>query len=219
MPPTATYEDIKAYQDKVEKNKITPHSLPACPRCSVESAFFKIHAYRERRFLIIVEMFVRSVFCSLIRFRCPGCGRTVTFYPDFAMPHKHYTRPTIVGFSTNFLETDAGYQQATMVENSVPGYPNSDAVLAPSTIHRWITSLAQYLKTSRTALDLLLQENPALPICRDLAQLSIPPRKFRSEQRKKRLLRCLSLVRIDALFQATFKNSIFTNLAIACAFG
>ena len=27
MPPTATLEDIKAYQQKVEKNKITPHDL------------------------------------------------------------------------------------------------------------------------------------------------------------------------------------------------
>lgn len=219
MPPTATYQDIKAYQDKVEKNKITPHSLPPCPRCSVESAFFKIHAYRERRFLIIVEMLVRSVFCSLIRFRCPGCGKTVTFYPDFAIPHKHYTRPTIVDFGSTFLQTDANYQQATMVENSVPGYPNSDAVLAPSSIHRWLTTLAQYTKTCRTALDLLLQENPALHICRDLAQLSIPSRKFRSKRRKKQLLRCLSLVSISAFFQTTFKNSIFTKLAIACAFG
>ena len=53
MPPTATLEDIKAHQQRVEKNKITPDNLPPCPRCSVESAFFKIHAYRERRFLII----------------------------------------------------------------------------------------------------------------------------------------------------------------------
>jgi len=49
MPPTATLEDIKAYQRKVEKNKITPHSLPPCPRCNVDSSFFKLHAYRERR--------------------------------------------------------------------------------------------------------------------------------------------------------------------------
>ena len=39
MPPTATLEDIKAYQQKVEKDKITPHNLPPCPRCSVESSF------------------------------------------------------------------------------------------------------------------------------------------------------------------------------------
>ena len=218
MPLTATYKDIKAYQDKVEKNKITPHSLPPCPICFVESSFFKIHAYRERRFLIIVEMIVRSVFCSLIRFRCPGCGKTVTFYPDFAVPHKHYTRQTVVRFCAVFVEADVSYQEATMVENTVPGYPDSDAVLAPSTIHRWMTTLAQYTKTCRTALDLLLQENPALQICRDLAQLIIPSRKFRSEPRKKQLLNCLTLVRINAFFQTTFKNSIFTNLAIACAF-
>jgi len=56
MPPTATLEDIKAHQRKVEKDKLTPDNLPACPRCCVESEFFKIHAYRERRFLIIIEM-------------------------------------------------------------------------------------------------------------------------------------------------------------------
>jgi hypothetical protein len=28
MPPTATLEDIKAHQEKVEKDKITPANLP-----------------------------------------------------------------------------------------------------------------------------------------------------------------------------------------------
>ena len=72
MPPTATLEDIKAYQEKVEKDKITPHTLPPCPRCRVDSSFFKVHAYRERRFFIIVEMLIKAAFCTLIRFRCPG---------------------------------------------------------------------------------------------------------------------------------------------------
>ena len=102
MPPTATLEDIKAYQEKVEKDKITPDNLPACPRCSVEPAFFKIHAYRERRFLIIVEMLIKAAYCSLVRFRCPGCGKTFTNYPDFAIPHKHYTRQNIMGFAANY---------------------------------------------------------------------------------------------------------------------
>jgi len=55
MPPTATLEDIKAHQRKVEKDKITPDNLSPCPRCRVGSEFFKIHAYRERRFLIITD--------------------------------------------------------------------------------------------------------------------------------------------------------------------
>ena len=157
MPPTATLEDIKAYQQKVEKDKITPDNLPPCPRCSVESIFFKIHAYRERRFLIIIEMLIKAAYCSLVRFKCPGCNKTFTDYPDFAIPHKHYTRPSITGFSASYLESDdMTYQQAVMVDNSAPGYPQSDSTeaptLAPTTIHRWITTLGRFTQTCRTAL-------------------------------------------------------------------
>lgn len=44
MPPTATLDDIKAHQEKIEKDKITPDNLLPCPRCRVDSEFFKIHA-------------------------------------------------------------------------------------------------------------------------------------------------------------------------------
>ena len=69
MPPTATYEQIKAYQNQVEKNKITPHGLGPCPCCHLESIFFKLHAYRERRFLVIVDLLVKAVFCTLGAFQ------------------------------------------------------------------------------------------------------------------------------------------------------
>jgi len=219
MPPTATLEDIKAYQQKVEKDKITPHNLPACPRCSVDSSFFKIHAYRERRFLIIVEMLINAAFCTLIRFRCPGCGKTFTDYPDFAIPHKHYTQPTIMRFAGTYLQSDEmTYQQAVMFDHSAPGYHQNDATLAPSTIHRWITTLGQFTQTCRTALTLLLQENPVSSICRDLARLTVPQRKHRTDQRRKELIGCRQLVIIEAFFQATFKTSIFTKLATRYGF-
>jgi hypothetical protein len=219
MPQTATLEDIKAHQERVEKDKITPDNLPPCSRCSVESEFFKIHAYRERRFLIIIEMLIKAAYCSLVRFRCPGCDKTFTNYPDFAIPHKHYTRPSITGFSANYVESDKmTYQQAVMVDNSAPGYPQNDATLAPSTIHRWITSLGRLTNTCRTALTLLLQENPVSSICRDLARIIVPQRKYKTNERKKQLSGCRQLVVIEAFFQVTFKTSIFTKLAIRCAF-
>jgi len=219
MPPTATLEDIKAYQQKVEKDKITPDNLPPCPRCSVESMFFKIHAYRERRFLIIIEMLIKAAYCSLVRFKCPGCGKTFTEYPDFAIPHKHYTQPSITGFSASYVESEhMTYQQAVMVDNSAPGYPQNDATLAPSTIHRWITTLGSFTQSCRTALILVLQQNPTLSICRDLAQLIIPPRKYKTNHRKKQLIGCRQLVIIEDFFQATFNTSIFTKLATHCAF-
>lgn len=219
MPPTATLEDIKAYQQKVEKDKITPHHLPPCPRCRVDSSFFKIHAYRERRFLIIIQMLIKTTYCSLVRFRCPGCGKTFTFYPDFAIPHKHYSRPTIMSFAATYTESDPmTYQQAVMVDNSTPGYAQNDGTLAPSTIHRWVSTLARFSDTCRTALMLLLQQNPVSSICRDLARLTIGPRKHKSNERKKQLAACRHLVIIEAVFQAAFKTSIFTKLATRCAF-
>lgn len=220
MPPTATLEDIKAHQERVEKDKITPDNLPPCPRCRVESEFFKIHAYRERRFLIIIEMLIKAAYCSLVRFGCPGCGKTFTHYPDFAIPHKHYTQPTITEFSERYVESDdKTYQKSVMLDGSVPGYPQGDATLAPSTVHRWITTLGQWPKTCRTALGLLLQENPTLSICRDLARLNIPQRKYKTQHRKNKLVGCRQLLIIEAFFQATFKKSIFTKLATRCAFG
>jgi hypothetical protein len=219
MPPTATLEDIKAYQLKVEKDKITPHNLPPCPRCCVNSSFFKIHAYRERRFLIIIEMLIQAAFCSLVRFKCPGCGKTFTNYPDFAIPHKHYTRLSIMGFSARYLNCEQiTYRQALMVNDSVPGYPQSDATLAPTTIHRWISTLSRLTQTCRTALILVLQENPVSSICRNLARVVIAQRKYQTKQRKKQLTNCRQLIIIEAFFQATFKTSIFTKLAISCAF-
>ena len=219
MPPTATLEDIKAYQQKVEKDKITPHNLPPCPVCSVDSSFFKVHAYRERRFLIIVEMLIKAAFCSLVRFRCPGCGKSFTSYPDFATPHKHYTRQSLMGFAANYLESeDMTYQQAVMVDNSAPGYPQSDSTLAPSTIHRWITTLGPLTRTCRTALLLLLQENPASSICRDLARIIIPHGKFKTNHRKKQLIGCRQLLMIEGIFKAAFNTSIFTKLATRSAF-
>jgi len=219
MSPTATLEDIKAHQQSVEKDKITPDSLPPCPRCSVESASFKIHAYRERRFLFIIEMLIKAAFCSLVRFKCPGCGKTFTHYPAFAIPHKHYAQPAITQFSARYLDSnDMTYQKAVMVDGSVPGYPQSDATLAPSTIHRWITTLGQLTQTCRTALILLLQENPVSSICRDLARLIVPQRKYKTEQRKIQLIRCRQLVIIEGVFQCVFNRSIFTKLATRCAF-
>jgi len=219
MPPTATLEDIKAYQEKVEKNQITPHSLPRCDRCSVASAFFKIHAYRERHFLVIIKMLIKEVISTLVRFKCTGCGKTFTYYPDFAIPHKNYTRPSISGFAGAYVESEeTTYEQAVMIDLSVPDYPEGGRTLAPSTVHRWITTLSRLSTTAQKALDLVLQENPASSVYRDLAQLNIPHRKYRSPARKERLLSCRRLLLTEAFFQAIFETSIFTKLAIGCAF-
>ena len=85
-----------------------------------------------------------------------------------------------------------------MVDYSAVGYPQSDSsdapTLAPSTIHRWITTLGRFTQTCRTALSLMLQENPVSSACRNLAQIIVPFRKYRSEHRKNQLLNCRKLL-------------------------
>jgi len=220
MPLTATMEDIKAYLEKVEKNEITPEGLPDCPRCALEAHYFKLHGYRERRFLIIEDMQVQSQNAPLLRFRCPGCNKTVSFYPDFALPYKHYTRQSIMAFAERYVVSDtATYQETLWIkdEQSEPGYASGES-LAPSTIHRWITSLSAMTNTARKALNLICQEAPATTACRVLGQLKIAGRKFRSQARKERLLDCFRLLTVEAFFMATFHLSIFTKLAISCRF-
>ena len=109
-------------------------------------------------------------------------------------------------------------RKAVASQGGTPGYQDSDRTLAPSTIHRWVTGLSGLVDTCRTALSLLLQDNPVSSVCRDIAQIVVPSRKYRSEHRKNHLIRVLKLMMIAAFFRDTFKTSIFTKLAIACAF-
>ncbi len=211
MPLTATLQDIKAYQQKVENNKISPHNLPPCPRCRVDSSFFKIHAYRERRFLIIIEMLIKAAYCSLVRFICPGCGKTFTFYPDFAIPHKHYTRQTIESFSRAYVQDDQmTYEDAVMTDEGMPECAVSGRVLAPSSIHRWISTLAELIRRYQDALIKSLDDKGAAQFFEGPGLIQLPEKKYKTYKRRDCLLRCRWFFKI----QAVFKKSVFTKFAI-----
>ncbi len=187
MPLTATHEEIKAYQEEVEKGKITSDGLDPCPRCNLEPEAFKIHAYRERRFLIIVEMLVKGVYCTLVRFKCTGCGKTFAFYPGFAVPHKHYTRQTVLKFSSAYVEDDQKtYKDAVMTIDGVPECPEKERPLAPSTIHRWISTLAGIFTAYQEAKEKPLQKKASPRLC----ATQIPKKKYRTLTRKAVLLKC-----------------------------
>jgi len=197
MPLTATHEEIKAYQEKVEKGKITSDGLDPCSRCNLEPGYFKIHAFRERRFLIIVEMVVEKVYSTLVRFKCTGCDKTVTFYPDFAIPHKHYTLQTVVKFSSTYVEDDQKtYEDAVMTIDGVPQCSVKGRPLAPSTIHRWISTLAGIFTA--------YQEAKAEPLHKKASSRlgkPIPKKKYRTLRRKELLLKCRNLLGLSPVEQ------------------
>jgi hypothetical protein len=187
MPLSATIEDIKAYQEKVEKGKITSSDLDPCPRCHLEPEHAKIHAYRERRFLIIVDMIVKAVACALVRLKCSGCGKTFTFYPDFAVPHKHYTRQTVEHFSGLYVKDDQKvYRDAVMTVDGVAECLETGRALAASTIHRWISTLSRIFTTYQEAKEKPLQGKAASRLCKT----QIPKKKYRTPTRKEALLKC-----------------------------
>jgi hypothetical protein len=187
MPLTATHEEIKAYQEKVEKNKITSDGLAPCPRCNLEPQYFKIHAYRERRFLIIVEAIIEAIYCALVRFRCINCGKTFALYPDFAVAHKHYSRQTVESFSRIYLQDDRKtYNDATMTVDGLPTHLETGRALAPSTIHRWITTLAGIF----TAYEETMGKTTSPGGCKP----QIAAKKYRTQTRKAVLLRCLDFL-------------------------
>jgi len=222
MPPTATIEEIKAYQDCLEKNKIEPDTLPDCPVCNSESRFFKIHAYRERVFLVIIKMVIKSMLCPLARFACPGCGKTFTFYPDFALPNKHYTRQTIMGLSERYVTSEEATLSSVISEKeedgAVPEYPDGKKSLSPSTVYRWIESLCRLKETTYRALAQIRLKDPDTDVFRSMVQLSVPGSKYESRSRMICLLGCLKLFTAETFFKATFKISIFTDFARGCGF-
>ncbi|MDA3788460.1 MAG: DUF6431 domain-containing protein [Desulfobacula sp.] len=214
MPLSATMEDIKAYQVKVDKNEITSSNLPECPGCHSGSQTFKFHAHRERRFLIIAKLVVEAVFCVLVRFRCPKCGKTFTSYPDFAMPYKHYTRQTIEYFSSAYVEDDQKtYESAVMTDNGTPEYFDKVRTLAPSTIHHWVSALANLIIVYQ-ALTTSLHEKLVLSLGA-FAPMAIPKRKYKTDRKKACLLLCRRFFMTEPFFKRQFHrlcNNILIHL-------
>ena len=206
MPQSETIEDIKTYQAKVENNKITPEALSSCVRCNLESKFFRIHAYRERRFLIIVELLIQAVMCTLVRFRCPDCGKTFTYYPDFAIPRKHYTRQAVESFSMSYVEDDQKtYKKAAAIDEAVPERQDSSQALSPSTIHRWVSTLAGFFIACQKEV---AKKKFSQRFCFRHSRLTIPGKKYRTVKRRACLLRCGLFIKAVSFYKHQFSPSL-----------
>lgn len=202
----------------VEKGLVTC-GLPPCPRCGIAPDLFKHHEKRKRNFFIVVKQVVETVKGLLSRWKCPGCNKKTTDYPDFALPYKRYTLPTIQAFSQVYVQNpSASYRW--LVDNCPLAYeiePDSDLHREPmmehSTIHRWVSTLGGYYRLVQNATDLMIQANPTTSLYRDLANLSIFPGKYRSQARKLILLTCAQLMKLLPHYQNMFQVSIFPKLA------
>lgn len=217
---SATSEQIKQYSEQVRRSQ-NPCHLQFCPLCKVTPEHFKRHDKRQRKFLVIVEQFVHVVIGLLTCWKCPGCGTCFTEYPPFALPYKRYTLPTICAFSQRYVENDSMTYRKLIQQNPIGPAPicnPQECQLAHTTVHRWISTLGQFDTINRKTQDLILQADPTSTVCRDLAGLTVAPRKHTSEWRKTLLLGCRRLLELEKRFCRLFDVSIFHNLATKCAY-
>lgn len=191
----------------------------ACPKCHQEVDKFKRHEARTRIFLILVENMVVRVQSLITRWKCPLCGKTFTFYPDFALPYKRYVLPNIMDICGQYLEdNDQSYRKVVTSNNTEyyyekPSENGTYSVLAHSTPHRWLTGLSGFFQTMQNALEHIKQKKPHTDIFREISKLRIPDKKFRSPSRERQLIRCRKLLLIQEEFFQIFSMKFFPNFA------
>ena len=82
--------EIAAHSARVRKgnHRCSLSCCPHCGRAPEPTLFFRRHALRQRKFLVIQGRYIHAVEGLLARWRCPFCRRTFTEYPPFALPFK-----------------------------------------------------------------------------------------------------------------------------------
>jgi hypothetical protein len=227
MSGSATRAEIESYSDQVLRNVI-PCNLPSCFVCHTLSVHFTRHEARKRTFRILCEELVQRVFGLVMRLKCPGCKKTFTQYPPFALPFKRYTRQTMMSFSECYLEEVTLSYRKAVLKDGMPLFYDlrtdhddaiDDRALAHSTLYRSITSLSGFKEILRSAQDLILQKNPVSTICRRLAAMKVSPGKYVRVHRETVLKRYFQLLRLEAEYRATFSVSIFPCFATRCRWG
>jgi len=216
---------IRAHEQEMLQDK-PPCGLEQCPECGAvqDPLTFRRHEIRKRTFLVPVGNLVYAIDSCLSRWACPLCSKAFTVYPPFALPFKRYVLPEMIARSRRYIEHVGETYRSGVLENQRPVFRATDDPFqidercwAPSTLHRWISTLGRLPETMRAALDLIKQAAPGSGLLRHLAAGQIHPRKYRSDARRTALIRCDQLLRAMSPYQRIFGKSIFPSLATGSA--
>lgn len=215
--PTATREEINHYSERLLSGTNICR-LPACSGCDMDGASLKRHQIRPRFFYIIENQLVEKVIGYVIRWRCPVCKRTRQEYPEFAVPYKRYTVPTLLHFSSIYTKIlSLSYRRMIDALPLIHHHPD-EPMMEHSTAHRWITTLGGYINLLRDSIDTIFKARPSLNLPRFLASLRIAPQKYQSLFRHQCLINVVQLSALIPIFQDVLKASPFTQLATTVGF-
>lgn len=213
-------EDITAYGREAKAGRIAC-AMEACPRCGGVPGRFWRQGVRQRLFLVFAEVVCRV--CShLTRWRCPLCRQSFTLYPDFALPFQRYPAPFVLKRCAAYASDEARTYREGVLEGGMPiSHADADAgmELSPSTLWRWMASLAGFAEAEGRMLDLIKQQDPSTVLFRALAEVRIRAGKYCSEARKQALAKCWRLSLIARVYRRLFGVSIFPEFGTHSGFG
>lgn len=211
-------EKIKAHEKEVQTRQL-PDDLEICPKCGASSRHFKLHASRARLFLVIVDFLVKEIRSILGRWKCALCLRTSTYYPDYAIPYKRYTKNTILELSKKYIEEKySTYESvvqndmATIVYDSKNNSSKYECRLRSTTLWWWLSSIGSMHLLINKAFSLIRQKDPLSKVFREIQ--AINPRKYRSNKRKNLLQGCMEVLNIEDECRRLFSKSVFPHFAI-----
>lgn len=142
------------------------------------------------------------------------CGLSFRRLPPDGLPFKRYLKGEIEARCERYVATDHSTYRSTVRDEGLPVYyagvvaepesseaekeAESTPALCNTTVHRWLSWLAVSYESELWRLEERVQQ---FSDSVDLTPFSIPPRKYRSENRRKileicrRVLRCLNFIR------------------------
>ncbi len=204
-------EKIKAHEQEVLSTK-HPTALNTCPICKEVHKSFNAHQKRKRLFLIIMGNIVKEIWSLLGRWKCLICRSTFTYYPDFAIPHKRYVKEKVLELSQRYVEDDnTSYREVASNDGTPIVYETGERYFEHTTVWKWVGHIGSLEQILSRGLELIREKDPSSKIFRQIHPIN--PRKYRSEERRKLLARCMRMFIIEGEFKKVFKASIFTEFA------
>ena len=175
-------------------------------------------------FRLIVEGYVKIFRSGIWRWRCLTCGGAVHRLPSFALPYKRFVTDVVCDRSKTFLGSNQSYRETVRQQGRAMVYDDRQdedlarqgAVLAHSTVWRWLSWLGDELQDAWRAVRQLIRARTS-DSALHREGWGVSPYKYRSEARRLTLQRAVEGLVLAAVFQRLFGKAIFPRFAtVAC---
>ena len=134
------------------------------------------------------------------------------------MPRKRFVKQPVLTKASEHLAADQSYRKTAehegmpiMYDDRTPAGLEKASGLAPSTVWRWLSWLAEMTGTLRAAWGLIREKEPNSTLHRQ--PWALPLWKYRSPARQQMLQQAIQLLAADRVCEGLFGEGIFPRYA------